>query len=83
MKDAIKRTSSDNAAGPDYIIPRTLKSHSDDVSRILSTVMLKWNYVPKCFKKSRTVLGYKGNDRLDVKNWSSEWSSLLYIAKNH
>lgn len=58
MKDAIKRTSSDTAAGPDYIIPRTLKTHSEDISR-----------VPKCFNKARTVLGYKGNDRQDVKNW--------------
>lgn len=71
INDATKRTSSDNAPGPDYIIPRTLKLHSNDISPILSKLailFMKWNYVPNCFRKARTVLAYK-DDRNDVKNW--------------
>lgn len=72
IKDAIKKTSSDSAPGPDYIIPRTLKIHSNEISPILAkiaTLMVKWSYVPGCFKEARTVLGYKGKDRKDPKNW--------------
>lgn len=56
---AIKRTSSDSAPGSDYIIPRTLKIHCSDISPILAklaTLMLKWNYVPKCFKEALSIL---------------------------
>lgn len=69
---SIKRTSSDAAPGPDSIIPRTIKLHSNEISPILSklgSLMIKNTYVPTCLKGARTILLYKDGDRNNVKNW--------------
>lgn len=76
----IKRTSSDTAPGPDSIIPRTIKLHSQANSPILSklgSLIIKNTYIPASFNEARTILLYKGGDRNNVKNWPITVCSII------
>lgn len=67
---SIKKTNSDSAPGPDYIIPRIMKVNASLIAPTIANLgnfILKYSYVPSCFKIARML--YKGGDKNDVKNW--------------
>ena len=72
FQTAIRKLKIDSSAGPDKIIPRSLKKVELTLSSVLSellNLMIQWNYVPKKLKEAETILLFKGGNVDDCKNW--------------
>lgn len=68
---AIKGISVDTAPGPDRIIMRSIKIHSEIPSIIatIATIMIEKNFVPNSFRLARTILIHKSGEKNNIANW--------------
>ena len=70
ISDAIRGIKIDTAPGPDRVLMRVVKCERVvKVLALIASKMMQYGWVPKCFKRARTILIYKDGDKQDPNNW--------------